>query len=250
MKAIIVTCPHCGARLQVAGTLLDVRCEYCGTSARIQKRTRVFERVLPPPPLTADAPREVAVQRRSRMLPVIAGIVALGLAVPVLILAMWGQRGPRAGVAARPAVSRPTAQVRPPSSWLGTDSAILVDLDRDGTLDIIGRARQSNPDSITILAVNGATAARLWESASLGGYSDVYRQPLVLAGDLLVFASQRGELRAFSTADGSARWTAQLDERVERLCGGDELVIAIGADGVARAVGRQHGTLATAPAPA
>ena len=34
-----VTCPHCGARVQVIGASDEVRCEYCGTWVLAMKTT-------------------------------------------------------------------------------------------------------------------------------------------------------------------------------------------------------------------
>ena len=138
----------------------------------------------------------------------------------------------------RDSVQTPRAPGAKPSSWLGTDSAILVDLTGDGVLDIIGRARRSNPDAVTIVAIDGATGKRRWRASGLGDYSDVYVHPLALAGDQLVFASSRGEVRAFSSADGEARWTTKLDERVKWFCDGGDSVIAVGADDVERRIQR------------
>ena len=244
VKAIIVTCPHCGARLKVDGTLLDLRCEYCGTSSRIQKRSRVLERVLPPPPERPDAPREIAVQRRTWILPVtLASLMTVPAVVGILVASRARSQTavptPGSGTTVTP-YKRP-APGEKPSSWLGTDSAILVDLTGDGVLDIIGRARRSNPDAVTIVAIDGATGKRRWESESLGDYSDVYVHPLALAGDQLVFASSRGEVRAFSSADGEARWTTKLDERVKWFCDGGDSVIAVGADDVERRIQRADG---------
>lgn len=250
MKAIIVTCPHCGARLEVAGTLIDVRCEYCGTASRIQKRTRVLERVLPPPPLTDAAPREIAVQRRSALLPVIVGVLVVLVMAPISIVFVK-----RAGTqrAVHPTTATQSAKPPPglkPSHWLGTDSAIVADLDGDGALEIIGRARRSDPDGVSILALDFATGTPRWESESLGGYSDVYRHPLALAGNLLVFGSSLGEVRAFSTVDGTPRWTTKLGERVEKFCDGGDHVVALGVDGVERKLALADGAMFAAVAEA
>lgn len=251
MKAILVTCPHCGARLQVAGTVVDVRCEYCGSSSRIQKRTRVLERVLPPPPASPGVPVAIAVQRRSWVLPVVLSGMMFAVALPI---ALFARRAPT-GAAQQPAVQTGSRPAQPPraakqSSWLGTDSAILVDLDHDGTLDIIGRARLSRPDAVTIIALDGATGTPRWESASLGGYSDVYVHPLALAGDLVLFASMTGDVRAFSSRDGTPRWTTKLEERTKAFCDAGDFVIAVGADDVERSLGRADGSLGTKTTPA
>jgi outer membrane protein assembly factor BamB len=83
-----------------------------------------------------------------------------------------------------------------------------------------------------------------WQSEPLGTYSETYRGLLAIDRDMLVYTTEKGEVRTFARADGKPRWRVQLDERVKELCVGSEgeLVIATADDQLrflSRADGKQ-----------
>jgi outer membrane protein assembly factor BamB/DNA-directed RNA polymerase subunit RPC12/RpoP len=253
MKLIVVTCPHCGGRIQTAEATDQIRCEYCGTLSRLQRRTRMLERVLPPPPMAPGRPAPIAVQHRRRGVGVIIAMSALvptaiGGAVAYTVLgssSFTSSRAPTRGPAA-------TANAIPPDppSWQG-GAPLLADLDGDGTPEVIGRSRRvGKVDEIRVIALDGKTGKPRWESEPLGNYSDTYQGPLVLAGDLVLFASQRAEVRAFAAADGKRRWTTTLEERVVRFCDQGATIVAVGKDDVERPLVRASGARAAATAEA
>jgi outer membrane protein assembly factor BamB/DNA-directed RNA polymerase subunit RPC12/RpoP len=272
VRAILVTCPHCGARLQVeSGDVIT--CEYCGTSSRVQRRTMMFDRVKPPP---VQGPAPIAVQYISPT----ARRAAWSLAVIPLAIAgfsFWqtqramsrSQRiSQQATERARSQASSSQASSSSSSSssqkttqeagswWSAGRAPILVDVDGNGTLDVVGRTRRVHAgDSVRLIALDGTTGTPLWESEPIGTYGDTYTGTLAVAGELLVFASPRAVVHAFELSTGTSRWTTSLDERIVSLCEGDEeTLIAIGKDNVARSIRRADGswspTEAPAPAPA
>lgn len=251
MKAILVTCPHCGARLQIADAAASVDCSYCGTSSRVQRRTQFFERALPPP---ASGPAPVAVQRHTG---VAGGRVVLGLALPLVIGGMVYFQVSKArrlvtqsssvavtSSSTKTTVTLPGEAPGQQTEWQGTVGALVVDIDGNGTPELVGRSRRvSVGDEIRLIALDAATGARRWQSEPLGSYTDTYQGQLALAGDQLLFASPRGEVRAFALATGQPRWRTQLDEKVRALCdGGADTIIAIGADDRPRPLRRADGT--------
>lgn len=269
MKAIVVSCPHCGARLQVKGDSKDVKCEYCETHARVQRRTQFFERTLPPPP---DGPRAVAIQKHTK---VFVWVIVLTTVLPALLIPLFiwlavrdasssaekfqqdlqadilRQIGdPLAGK-----LPRPTGPDQP--TWQGTDSILLADVDGNGSKEIVGRTRRvQRGDEVRVIALEGATGKTIWETAGLGSYTDTYQGRLSIAGDTLLFGSQRGEVKAFALATGKAKWSMKIDERVKYFCdGGASTVIVVGNDNVARPLKLADGTTTTpekplAPSPA
>lgn len=264
VKAIVVSCPHCGARLQVKGDAREVKCEYCETPARVQRRTQLFERALPPP---IDGPRAVAIQRHTK---IFVWVMVLTTVVPLLFigpcvyfsvrtttdvsqslqrnLQQSIQSDMQKQLAKQLGGSMPTGSVE--STWQGTESVLLADVDGNGSHEILGRTRRvRGGDVVRVIALEGATGQPRWETEDLGTYSDTYQGRLSIMGDTLVFGSPRGDVRAFALATGKPVWQAKIDERVKYFCdGGNGVLLVVGNDNVARAF--QIATGAAAPAPA
>ena len=244
MKAIRVTCPNCGATLRVAEAATTAKCEYCGIASSVMRRTRILERIISPS--QSSMPR--AVQRHTRAWIV---IVLLSVLVPIAV----------AGVCVATAVRRVSVDInvprtvtttsrapkdRPPS-WQGTDSVLVADVNGDGTAELIGRARRVNAgDIVMLIALDLATGKPVWTGDVLGTYSDTYRGPLALAGDMILHTTHEGELRAYALATGKQLWKTKLDERIDYFCPGAAAgtIDAIGADDVIRPIQRD-GTLGT-----
>ncbi|MEO8701636.1 MAG: PQQ-binding-like beta-propeller repeat protein [Kofleriaceae bacterium] len=244
MKAIAVKCPHCGARLQIAEARDTLTCEYCGTTSRIQRRTRMLERVMPPPPMVQGRPpMPIAVQRRSGAMMIVALVIPVVFIGVIIGGVMLATRGIASHVAAvREEAAQPT--------WQGTEGVIIRDINGDGVPDYLGRTRRlGGVDEIRVVALDGKSGTALWESDRLGNYSETFQGHLALAGDLILFTSTRAEIRAFAVKDGKQRWTTKLPERVARYCeGGDPQTIPlIGSDDVTRLVNRATGAVSNAP---
>ncbi len=129
-------------------------------------------------------------------------------------------------------------------TWQGTDSMLVVDVDGDGTPEIVGRGRQVNAgDIVRVIALDLMTGKIKWQTDPIGTYSETYQGPLATGGDMVLFASAKAEVQAFGLRDGKLRWKAKLDERVASFCVGDDnTVIAVGADDVLRTLSRADGT--------
>lgn len=252
MKAIRVTCPHCGATLRVAEGATTVSCEYCNTPSAVQRRTRILERVvLPPPSVPTNLPR--AVQRHSRAW---LGFALATVFVPMIVTGVFVTRSVRRATqlsitTSSTNTSHTSTTVRPedrPPDWQGTDAALVADVDGDGTPELIGRGRRVNAgDVVMLLALDLQTGQPKWTGEPLGTYGDTYRGTLTLAGDLLLFASLAGEVRAFAVATGKPAWKLQLDERVAYFCASTAAaeagptIDAVGADDVIRPLARADG---------
>lgn len=252
VKAIVVTCPHCGARLQVKGDSRDVKCEYCETHARVQRRTQFFERTLPPP---QDGPKAVALQKHTK---IFLWVMVLTTVLPALLvpLIIWlaTRDATRTAERIQSAASEPKLprHVGPDQpTWQGTDGILLADVDDNGSKEIVGRTRRvQRGDEVRVIALAGATGKTLWETAGLGTYTDTYQGRLSIAGDTLLFGSQRGEVKAFALATGKPKWSMKIDERVKYFCdGGAATVIVVGNDNVARPVKLADGTTTTLEQP-
>ncbi|MBK9031668.1 MAG: PQQ-binding-like beta-propeller repeat protein [Myxococcales bacterium] len=230
VRAINVRCPNCGASLTVDDGASSVACQYCGTSARIQTRSRVFQvpRALP----LAQGP--IARQPFNRAVligPILFLVIAAAVGVSVVV------RAPRrASPAAAPQAPQPGQSVSVeapppkiyPDTW-ATGFPLITDVDGDGGDDMIGLTRNVHDgDRGQIGAFSGDTGAPLWRGDPIGTYSESVQNTLYLAGDLILMATPAGELRAFARADGAPRWTAALGERINVACViGDQVAAAV-----------------------
>ncbi len=207
MKAIQVKCGSCGAGLDVGEDQEWVSCAYCGSRSRIQRRTREFKKISQSELSRSAGP--VAIEQ-----PPAAGGKAISVAIllPVLIGAgvglffFLGGGGGGGGLGSS-------------MQWEGVGRALLADVDGDGAPDPIGRTRYvGGGDSVHLAAVDAETGEIIWESEPLGTYTDTYQGRVYLAGQHLLYASQRGELWALRLADGKRLWRVPLGEKVASIC--------------------------------
>ncbi|HVV86385.1 MAG TPA: PQQ-binding-like beta-propeller repeat protein [Kofleriaceae bacterium] len=214
MRAVSVTCPNCGASLDAGTDAPSITCSYCGTTARVQTRSRVWQVPAPLPAAPHAAALPVARQKVSALvvLPLLAVVVAIVL--PIVVIAG------KAGHVFGPDRNR--------MGWWGT-VPVLVDVDGDRTDDVVGFSRYVlDGDRMHLAAFSGLTGKKLWETPKLGTYTEVYQGVVAVAGDVVVLATQTGELRGFDRRTGAARWVAQLGEKVDAMCAGDASAIVIG----------------------
>ena len=191
-------------------------CEYCGAIATVQRRSQILQRVLPPPVQASSMP--FAVQHRSS-----AG-GAFVAAVMLVVLAGVGGAVWMFAARAKSAAA-PSRQW----TWEGGGAPILR-----GDL-VIGRRRSYTPDEIDLAGLDAATGAVRWNTPALGNYNDTYQGTLVLDGDTLVFASDRGKVTALDPTTGATRWTAALPERPRHFCAATKgVLVIVTADDVRR----------------
>ena len=220
MRAIVVTCPQCGANLRVDGTVVAVTCQYCGTEARIQQRSRVFQvpRPLPSPPSHPHHPQAsmppVARQNVSTLAVLIPIIVMVGVAGAGSYAAMRFQRGVQRAVETSANAGKERVD------WYG-GAPVLADADGDGVADLIGFVHYILDDDRTHLAAfSSKTGARLWQSESLGKSETVNQAMLGAAADTIYYVTDDGVLHARDRANGTVRWQSPLGEKIDGMCAG------------------------------
>ena len=198
VDAIRVRCPECGATSKVAGDV--IKCEYCGTESRVQRRAQtVFQMPLELPAPEPHHPKPIARQVRTRIWPIVLAIAAPILLPVVLISTIRFHRG--------------TVVI-----WQGDQT--VVDVDGDGTDDIVGFIRYLDGDHMNVRAVSGKDGHAIWETASLGNYHDTYQSMFRTTGSTLLRAAtgRSPALEAFDLKTGKKLWTAQPSETIAELC--------------------------------
>ena len=106
----------------------------------------------------------------------------------------------------------------------------------------------ASDENTTLLAVSGKDGSVLWESKSLGAFSDVASSNIVATKTGLFVARDAGRLRGFESATGKATWATQLAERPKTFCADkdSEHVVIETADGAWVTVNMASGS--TSPA--
>ena len=149
MRAILIRCPECNAKLTVSASDKETDCEYCGARSQIQHRRGLLERVEPRKAAANALP--FAVEGHSLVWRIgIIGIPTLFVAIGIMVAV--SQRARRqATVAAitaqqKSATPTPTAVKKPPKrpAWR-SQGAALIDVNADDILDVVGRIHQDEP---------------------------------------------------------------------------------------------------------
>jgi len=237
-----------------------VACEYCNVTSAIQRRTRIFERVIPPQLSSEQRQMQLryAVQKHTSafkwiimvviLIPlVITVVVIVGVVKAVKDATNQASRLKKEIPALAAKAMKQPGDAAP--TWQGTDNLLVGDVDGDGSPEIIGRGRQVNKgDIVRVIALDLATGKQKWQSEPIGTYSETHTGQLAIAGDLIMFASAKAEVSALAVKDGAKKWQTKLDERVEAFCAADDgTIIAVGADDQLRTLARVDGSAVGAP---
>jgi len=239
-KAVSVQCPNCGATLNVEGAAQSVVCQYCQTSCQIQRGgpkvqapppPRWVAGVAPPPP---PPMRPVIVVPKSSN---IGCIIGASILVPVLIsvvggIASWSSMSPSSSSFGQSAhgATDDTPERTPDTDFGISTKALLVDVDGDGTKDvIIGNRSHVDGEQHWIAAFDGKKGERLWRTKEVN--KTLNNQGILgIAGKLLVTVDEVGEVQAFSVKNGKRKWKTSIPERADDLCAGKGFIGVVAKD--------------------
>ena len=232
LQLIVIKCPECNATVKVDAGAEVVTCEYCGTEARVQRRTRFLKRrqpLTPPPPDKARMPVAVEESRNMWWAWVLLALIPLGVAAPCII-------GPIT------CLVQHYDRIAP--HWDG-GSVLVRDLDGDGVWDIIGHLRRAEDEKQRGLmsAFSGASGEVLWH-CELGEWRGGQAgEPIGVLGRTLVRSNGGARLIGVSLADGSITWRRTLGEQIRRICSGPDrkTVVVLTADDQLHAVSAADG---------
>ncbi len=209
MRAVVIKCPNCGADVQAGADSETATCAYCGTTAYVQRRSRMLQIPRAIPPQRQQMP--VARVRQT--------FTAIGCFAVMAIVATVGTGVFMAVNRARRAVHSATSSLRTPT-WDGVGATILTDINGDGTADAIGRLRVIQGETMYLGAFDGATGKRLWLTETLGARGDMINTPSGLTGGVVVIGAGPGEVVGVSASDGSIKWKIRLSEKIKAICAG------------------------------
>lgn len=251
-RAVSLTCPNCGASLSAPDDATGATCSYCGQSCVIRGRTRFLQLQRPLPELPTGARVVVKPINASRLawlalVPLLGAAVAIGATI-------YGVRSARSSnsLVTPTATPRAGAPTEPPR-WNEDGPPLLHDINGDGIDDIVGLVRDLRAnDQMHLAAYDGSSGERLWQSPSLGGYSEVYQGTTFLASNLVLRSNSGGVIRAFDASTGAPTWSTPLGEQILTLCTGPtpaEIDVLTRDDMVRRVVLATGAAAGATPAP-
>lgn len=213
MRATTIKCPECGATVNVPAGVEVATCEYCGSSAQIQRRSPILQRPVPVRAPQPGAPQLPVATSTKAIGAIGCTVILLGILTGIVVPIVFAVRDCKKSVAHRDTLSEPR--------WDGTSRPVFRDLTGDGVQDVLGRVRILKPnDEILMAAFDGASGKRLWLGESLGDRSQAAFGPMALAGDTVLVSDGSAGLIAMRAADGGVTWRIRLNEVVDEICAG------------------------------
>ncbi|MBN8233258.1 hypothetical protein JYK02_37660 [Corallococcus macrosporus] len=218
-------CPYCNAPFTPQAAKTHYVCGYCG---------QAFDLEGPPParPVPPRAPPGPPANKQ-------ALVMVMGITV-MLVMGAMGAAFFLATGPADPPPRRPAAVARPvpppvipappvgpapppppaPVEWAEQGTPAFVDINGDGTEDLIGHASRhvaGSDSSHFIAAFDGRTFQKLWESLPAEGPEAGYYTKVIAQGGRLVMTEQRG-VKLLELETGKALGRVPLTDAPGRLC--------------------------------
>jgi hypothetical protein len=205
-----------------------MKCEYCGTISRIADKKKPSVQANPP---GGNAQPVIWVSSAASYSWIWVLSAVLPLAITGFVFYNVSNSMNAAFGSSSSSTSVPSTSISQKMQWIGHMHPMLVDINGDGVMDIIGWMRAVSMvggDSYDGLgAFDPVSGNRLWDTGALVNSSQTGDVHAALAGDKLLVTDPMGVLKAFSLANGASVWQAVLGERAERICGAEAGFAAI-----------------------
>lgn len=221
MAVISLDCPNCGAALQPDDRERRARCQYCGTTFELARKT-------------AYPPGQVTAPSAGRSLAPLIGSIAVALACVGAAVALstrttsftppavpsTGAGAPSASAAALDKVQKLAEQTRTQADFMWDEnggSPQIVHL--DGAEHVVGRLRKRGDQQLQIGVFAAETGAERYRVGPFGTYSEAYRAThFAVSGERLLVTDFRGKLRIFDLARGEPVQDIELTDRAKGFC--------------------------------
>ncbi|AGC44021.1 hypothetical protein MYSTI_02705 [Myxococcus stipitatus DSM 14675] len=213
-------CPHCNAPFTRQAAQTHYVCGYCGLSFDVDGS-------LPTAP-----GRPPAARNQTALMVVGGGAVVMLLGTMAAILAL--SAGPTETPAPRPRPPPPAVVTPPPPpvvpvpapkpvrerlEWTERDAPAFVDVNGDGTEDIVGHVRRHDETGMReyVAAFDGRTLQKLWESLPSEG-PDASRHTKVIAQNGRLVMSEQRTVNLLELETGKRLGRVPLSDSPRRLC--------------------------------
>jgi hypothetical protein len=215
-------CPYCNAPFAPRPGQTHYTCGYCAEEFDLGGPGQP---PFPPPPGPARSAHPQIVMAVG-----VGVMVVMGLLASLLLASPAPKRkpepappvppAPRGVVPPPPPTPVPAPAPRPqPLQWMERGAPVFVDVNGDGTDDIVGHVRRfggSDPTNL-IAAFDGKTFQKLWESLPSEGPDASIRTKVIAQNGLLVSSEQRA-VNLLELATGKRLGSAPLSDSPRRLC--------------------------------
>lgn len=208
-----LSCPNCGAPLQVGPADAMVECKYCHQAIEVQRAA---------PPRSGPANNVVYVPEKGvdfGWWPLLLMFAGMGV-VAVLVFA-----GVRLAGVGEPGPRRPTplalAAVGEHLQWHAPGSVHPAHVTDDAIEDVVGPYRLLEGTTVTISvgAFDGATRERLWGAGPFAAAEDLLHLHTAVSGNRVLVSDAKATVHLLDLATGKAIAAPGLSDRVKRLCG-------------------------------
>lgn len=215
MGATPLVCSNCGAKLRAPNPGEEsLVCHYCGTTVLVPAAPKPKAAWPTAPPRPAPPPQPAPTVRISPLTYAVPGLIMAGVAVSVA-LNVSRQTG---HTTLLPAVGGGGA-LGEHLQWDGTRAPVVGDVDGDGVEDFIGRVRSTSPDALYLAAYSGKTFKPLWQTQSLGGWSEALdATEFALAGGRVVVTDFHHAVKVLDAKTGKEIAALTTSDKVERTC--------------------------------
>jgi hypothetical protein len=216
-------CPYCNAPFAPRPGQTHYTCGYCGEE---------FDLGGGAPPRPPHPPGSATPAQPRLAIGVTAGVLVMAMMGLVVSFLTAPDPAPRVPPPPEPprAVTpqpppRPPQPVAPPAppreyvQWVERDAPVFVDVDGDGTDDIVGHVRHTvgSTTTDTIAAFDGKTFQRLWVSEPSRG-PDASSRTKVIAQDGKLVSTEQRTVNLLELATGKRLGSVPLSDSPRRLC--------------------------------
>jgi outer membrane protein assembly factor BamB len=195
-----LTCPTCGAPLEINVTEPVIHCQYCNSNVE-NPEYHPPQPSAPPVVIQMDHPTHYppAVKKRSPVAGLIVTLGILSVVSGVIIYIIYS-------VVSGNGINLFPLQVRAPALLLGRDSAAPI---------LVASTYDTNSENYGLAKLDMTTHKVLWSALPQKDYPSI---DAMLAGDTLLYLVIDNRLVALQLSDGKQAWEASLPDTLHGSC--------------------------------
>lgn len=209
-----LSCPNCGAPLQVGPTATMVQCRYCHQGIEVLRTEADRER--PHGAHVVDLSGAEAGPGLRAVIAVFAGLMAI-IGFGLALFALTGRTTSSTTVS----VPMPWAAAGEHLQWHTIGPVFPAHVNDDATEDVVGPYRVLDGALVPVFvgAFDGATRQRLWGAGPFVSGEDMQHLHVGRSGARVLVSDAQAKVHLLDLASGQELAAPKLSDRVKRLCG-------------------------------